>query len=214
MTESFDTRLNAFYRSDSSRAQIDNIYDDWAKDYDRQNWASGNPYIGAMTGLAGRYIEDRNARILDAGCGSGLLAHMLQIIGFSNIIGIDASEGMLEAAAAKDCYAELHKMLVGERIDLPQESFDAVTAAGVLTLGHAPPESLQGLIGVAKPGAPIIFSISKPAAEDLGFNGEIDRLEREGLWRLEEKTDPFVSFPYVEGYEEMRHWICVYRKSS
>jgi len=214
MARNLEIRLDAAYQAGGDRQTLDRVYDDWARDYDRDIWASGNPFNALMAGLAGRYIADRNARILDGGCGTGNMAELLKLIGYANIVGIDASDGMLAAARAKGCYVELHKLLLGETIDLPADSFDAVTAAGVLTHGHAPPESLDGLLAVAKPGAPIIFSISKIATEEDGFGEKIGDLERSGRWSLEERTEPFRTFPFSPEYADLRHWINVYRKAG
>ena len=214
MPHDLENRLDAVYQSGGDREKLDRLYDDWARDYDQDLWASGNPYIALMGGMAGRYIPDRNARILDGGCGTGNMAQLLHQIGYTNIVGIDASDAMLAAARAKGCYVELHKMLLGAKIDLPAESFNAVTAAGVLTQGHAPPESLDGLLEIAKPGAPIIFSISKIAMEDGGFGRKIADLDRSGAWSLEERTEPFRSYPFSSRYAGLRHWISVYRKAG
>lgn len=213
MTEKLENRLDAVYQTHGDRDKLDSIYDDWARDYDKDLWASGNPYIALMAGMVGRYVPERNARILDGGCGTGNMAQILNVIGYSNIVGIDASDGMLAAAKTKGCYAELHKMLLGAKIDLPSGSFDAVTAAGVLTHGHAPAESVDGLLEIAKPGAPIIFSISKIAMEEDGFGEKFTTLERSGAWTLEEQTEPFRTYPFSSEYESLRHWICVYRKA-
>ena len=98
MPDEIDDWLEAVYRSGGERETLDRLYDDWARDYDRDVWASGNPYIALIAGMAGRYIADRDARILDAGCGTGNMAAVLRLLGYSTIVGIDASDGMLAAA--------------------------------------------------------------------------------------------------------------------
>jgi predicted TPR repeat methyltransferase len=163
--------------------------------------------------MVGRQVADLNARILDAGCGSGLMGQLLDQVGYCNIDGLDASEGMLAAAQAKGCYKALHKLLLGAEIDLEENSYDAIVAAGVMTHGHAPPASLEGLLRLAKPGAPIVFSISKIAVEEGGFGEAMDRLEAEGLWHLAERTAPFRTYPFSEEMAGIRHWICAYRKA-
>jgi len=213
MARKLEDRLDAAYQAGGDRDKLDQVYDDWARDYDRDLWASGNPYIALMAGFAGRYIPDRNARVLDGGCGTGNMAELLHLMGYTNIVGIDASDGMLAAARAKACYVELHKMLLGARIDLPPASFDAVTAAGVLTQGHAPPESLEGLLELARPVAPIVFSISKIAVEEGGFGDKMAELARAGAWSLEDRSKPFRTYPFSEQYAGLRHWINVYRKA-
>ncbi len=214
MRDGLENRLDAIYKTNGDRAGLDTAYNEWAQDYDQDICSSGNPYITLITGLAGRYIPDRNARILDGGCGTGQLGQVLNLIGFSNIVGIDASDGMLGVAKYKNCYAELHKTLLGSKIDLPDESFDAITAAGVLTHGHAPAESLDGILRVAKPGAPIIFSLSEPAFNEGGFGAKIRKLDQAGSWVLEEQTEPFRTYPFSEQFVDLRHWISVYRKAG
>jgi 2-polyprenyl-3-methyl-5-hydroxy-6-metoxy-1,4-benzoquinol methylase len=213
MSHDLEDRLDEVYQSGGDRQKLDRAYDDWTGDYDKDLWASGNPYLALMVGLVGRHVSDRNARILDGGCGTGNMAELLGMIGYKNIVGIDASDGMLAAAKAKGCYVELHKMLLGAKIDLPAKSFDAITAAGVLTHGHAPPDSLDGLLEIAKPGAPIIFSISKIAVEEGGFGEKFNALERAGTWSLEEQSEAFRTYPFSPQYASLRHWICVYRKA-
>jgi predicted TPR repeat methyltransferase len=213
MAVSLEERLKAAYGAAGDRRTLDRVYDDWAKDYDADLWASGNPYIAILSGIVGRQVEDPNAKILDAGCGSGLMGQVLHQVGYRNIDGLDASEGMLAAARAKGCYDTLYKLLLGAEIDLQGDSYDAIVAAGVMTHGHAPPESLEGLLRLAKPGAPIIFSISKIAVEEGGFGDMMDRLETAGAWHLAERTEPFRTYPFSEEMAELRHWICAYRKA-
>ena len=214
MTEKLEDWLDAVYETEGDRDKLDQLYDEWARSYDQDLWASGNPYIALMVGLVARHVGDRTVRILDAGCGTGNLAQILHLIGYSNIVGIDASDGMLNAAKAKGCYTELHNMLLGARIDLPANSFDAITAAGVLTHGHAPAESIDGLLEIAKPGAPIIFSISKIAYDNDGFGERMTALEQANAWSLIDQSDQFRTYPFSSQYADLRHWICVYRKAG
>ena len=209
-----DARLDRVYATGGDRDALDKAYDDWARDYDRDVWSSGNPYIAIISGMAGRYIPDRSARILDSGCGTGNMAEILHKLGYDNIVGIDASDGMLAAAEIKGHYAGLHKKLLGAEIDLPGESFDAVIAAGVLSHGHAPPDSLDGLLGVARPGAPVIFSISEPAMDEGGYREKIEALTDAGAWAEEEISPPFQSYPFSERHADLRHWVMVFRKAS
>ena len=176
MSDSLEDWLGRVYEAGGDVEKLNQAYDAWALEYDQQLWASGNPYILYMTGLAARHIPDTGARILDAGCGTGMMATPLQMIGYSNIVGLDASPGMLEIARRKGCYTELHELLLGEKIDLPDDSFDAILAAGVLAHGHAPAESLDGLLRLARPGAPILFSLSVPAYETAGFKEKMTAL--------------------------------------
>ena len=72
------------------------FYEDWAADFDRdvnQTWGHSGP-DRTLHWL--RRHEDANVtRILDAGCGTGLVAVALKQGGFTYIDGIDYSQAML-----------------------------------------------------------------------------------------------------------------------
>ena len=43
--------------------RLNSIYDLWAQDYERDLWASGNPYVAMIAGFAVRHIPDRRADV-------------------------------------------------------------------------------------------------------------------------------------------------------
>lgn len=212
--EQLEKRLKDVYAAGGDRATLDHLYDKWAASYDADLWASGNPYIAILAGMVGRQVSDFDARILDGGCGTGLLGQVLHQIGYTNLVGIDPAHGMLELARQKGCYQSLHPFLLSAQIAFDENSFDAVVAAGVLTHGHAPPESLDEMLKVAKPGAPIIFSISKIAVEEAGFGEKMAQLESAGSWSLLERSKTFRTYPFSEEMGHVRHWVAVYQKAS
>lgn len=212
--EELDRKLEAVYEAGGDRATLDRLYDDWAKEYDSDLWGSGNPHIAIAVGMVGRHVPDRQALILDAGCGTGIMGEMLSHLGYERVEGLDASRGMLDVAARKGCYTALHQKLLGAEIELPEIAYDAINASGVLTHGHAPPESLDGMLSIAKPGAPIIFSISKIAVEEGGFGDKMAALEAAGRWSPVDRSRAFRTYPFSDDMAHLRHWICVYRKSS
>ena len=166
--EELETWLDRVYTAGGDQATLDRLYDEWAQHYDQQIWASGNPYIAIATGLMGKHVPEFDARILDAGCGTGNMAQILQQMGYRNIDGLEPSSGMLQVAEKKQIYRQLFPLYLDAQIDLPAASYDAVVAAGVLTHGHAPPESLDGILQITRPGGVIVFSMSKIAYEEMG----------------------------------------------
>ena len=130
--EDLETWLERVYQADGDRDTLDALYDEWAEDYDQQLWASGNPYIAIAAGFVGRHVPDFDARILDAGCGTGNMAQILHQMGYRNIDGLDPSSGMLSIAERKQIYQNLYPLSLGARIDIPDGTYDAVVAAGVL----------------------------------------------------------------------------------
>jgi 2-polyprenyl-3-methyl-5-hydroxy-6-metoxy-1,4-benzoquinol methylase len=213
MTE-LETWLERVYNSDGKRESLDALYDEWAGDYDQQLWASGNPYIAIATGLTGRHVRDFDARILDAGCGSGNMAQVLHQMGYHNIEGLDPSAGMLAVARKKNVYRHLHQLYLGSEVDLPDESFDAVVAAGVLTHGHAPAESLDGILRLTRANGSIIFSLSEIAFEEFGFKQKIAELDAAGSWRKLDQSRLFRTYPFSEKEAHLRHWVLAYQKTG
>ena len=210
--EDLETWLERVYQADGERKTLDTLYDEWASDYDQQLWASGNPYIAIATGLIGRHVRDYDAKILDAGCGTGNMAQVLHQMGYRNIEGLDPSSGMLAVAQRKEVYQQLHQLYLDSRIDLADDSFDAVVAAGVLTHGHAPPESLDGILKLARPGGTIVFSLSTIAYDELGFKQKITALEESGKWEKLDQSLLFRTYPFSTKEAHLRHWVLAYRK--
>src|SRR5439155_25950637 len=77
-----------------------------------------------------RYVA-REARILDAGCGTGLAGQILAARGYRRLEGLDLSAGMLREASHKGCYMALHQQTLGDALDFPPAIFDAVLTVGV-----------------------------------------------------------------------------------
>ncbi len=213
MMQDLETWLERVYQADGDRRTLDALYDEWARDYDQQLWASGNPYIAIATGMVGRHVPDFGARILDAGCGTGNMAQVLHQFGYRNLEGLDPSRGMLAVAERKQIYQQLYPLYLSADVDLPDASYDAVVAAGVLTHGHAPPESLDGILKLTKSGGTIVFSLSTIAYEEYGFSDKIGQLDANGAWERLDQSLMFRTYPFSEKEAALRHWVMAYRKS-
>ena len=210
--DDFETWLQRVYQAGSDRETLDRLYDEWATDYDRQLWSSGNPYLAITAGFVGRQLADFDARILDAGCGTGNMGQILAQMGYRNLDGLEPSSGMLQIARRKQIYRQLLPLYLGATVDLPDESYDAVVAAGVLTHGHAPPESLDGIIKLLRPGGVAIFSLSSTAREEQGFGQKIEQLEAAGQWQALEQSQLFRSYPFSSQQAQLRHRVMAFRK--
>ena len=71
------------------------------------------------------------ARLLDLGCGTGLVGQIFQEISDCRV-GVDLSAKMVEAAAAKEVYDELAVGEIVTFLEQNQEPFDLIVAADVL----------------------------------------------------------------------------------
>ena len=201
-------RLSKAYALKSEEQLIEQ-YDSWATDYDADLAASGYRMPPVIAGLVVRHIPATTAPILDAGSGTGLLGEALHVLGYSNITALDISEGMLKVAASKGIYRATRQMALGEPLDFPDGRFAGVVAMGVLTVGHAPPSSLDELVRITRPGGAVIFSMLHQEPVETDFKQKQDELVRQGIWRLVEDTPYFQSLPYDE--PDVSHKAYVYR---
>jgi ubiquinone/menaquinone biosynthesis C-methylase UbiE len=105
-------------------------YDRWA-DYDRDLSVVG--YRGAdLTIKFLRKFIASDAKILDVGCGTGLVGEALRKMGNSyTLVGTDLSQGMLDQAKAKHVYQKLVKANLRRPLPFKNNSFDAVMCIGV-----------------------------------------------------------------------------------
>lgn len=210
--EDLETWLGRVYQADGDHKTLEALYDQWAGDYDQQIWASGNPYIAIATGMLARHVRDYDARILDVGCGTGNMAQILHQMGYCNLEGLDPSSGMLAVAQRKEVYQQVHQLYLGSQIDLPDAHYAAVVAAGVLTHGHAPPESLDGIIKLTRKDGIIVFSLSAIAYDEYGFKQKIAAIDAAGSWEKLDQSLLFRTYPFSDSEAHLRHWVLAFRK--
>ena len=204
-------RVQWIYSSKDNK-ELSERYDLWAKDYDADleggfGWWGPQRAVDFFT----RYVL-REARILDAGVGTGLVGVLLAKQGYNDLLAMDLSQGMLEEARKKNAYREFHQMVMGEPLDFSTDSFDAAISVGVLTVGHAPASSLDELVRITKPGGHIVFSLRPDVYRDNGFREKQAALESEGKWKLVEVSEEFQPLP--KGEPDVYHQIWVYQVVS
>jgi 2-polyprenyl-6-hydroxyphenyl methylase / 3-demethylubiquinone-9 3-methyltransferase len=106
-------------------------------------------------------VPVRGAKIIDIGCGGGLISEALATLG-ADVIGIDLSERALAVA-------KLHLKESGQQVDyrkIPAEemamqmpgAFDAVTCLEMLEHVPDPAQTIQACARLVKPGGPVFFS--------------------------------------------------------
>ena len=177
-----------------SKEEFAERYDEWASTYDEdliEKWEYRMPaFIGD---LFMKYVKNHEASILDAGAGTGLGGEYIKQHGYDNLVGIDASQGMLNQAKPKNIYRKLEKMFLGERLDFPDNHFDAVLSVG--TIGPAPPESFDELIRITKSSGFIVFSLRVAFYNEPQFHEKLRSLQELGKWKLVEWTDPVQGIP-------------------
>ena len=203
-----DERVQWVYSS-TTNDELAERYDQWAQEYDddlENTFVWLAPRRGAET-LAEHVAKD--AKILDAGAGTGLVGVELQRLGYGDICAMDLSQGMLDEARSKGCYNDFQQMALGDHLSFESDAYDAVISIGVFTPGHAPPNSFVELCRVTRPGGHIVFSMRPDTHVELGFKDQQDALVASGAWSLVGVTDPFQPLP--KGEPEVTHQIWVYQ---
>ncbi len=200
-------RLKWIYQAEGVK-DLENRYDLWAQKYEEDVASYGYKIPSVLAGFLGRYLRPEDGIILDAGAGTGIMGEIMALIGYRDLVAMDLSWGMLKIAQQKGVYNEIHRMVMGDHLDFPDDKFAGTMAVGVISVGHAPPESFEELVRCTHRGGYIIFSVR---ADAQGFKEKQDELASAGKWRLVEVTDPFVSLPL--GEPDIKHKVFVYQVS-
>ncbi|NEO52879.1 MAG: class I SAM-dependent methyltransferase [Okeania sp. SIO3B5] len=204
--ESFDAIKEAHTLSGDAE-KIQTYYDKWAVAYNSD--VSNEQYIGpeyivnllttlkSNNGLKTVDSSDRQIKILDAGCGTGLVGTVLKQKGYHGVDGADLSEGMVEQARSTGAYNFLES-----GIDLTKQNeayednqYDATICCGVFTLGHVPPTALSELIRITKPGGWVVVSTRKSYYDSTNFQEICNRYQQEGKVKLVNhvKDGPYIA---------------------
>ena len=187
-------------------------YDTLAEQYERDLLSMGYRLHSVVAAVFARFVSTDVAPILDAGCGGGLQAEPLATMGYGPIVGIDLSQGMLSVAKRKGIYADLRQMKLGDRLDFLDHSFGAVMCCGTITPRHAPADSFDELIRVAKSGALIVFSLRDDEGQEPEYPRKLECLERERRGRTIYRTANFRGMPH--GDLQLSHRVFVFEVAA
>jgi len=110
-----------------------------------------------------RHAADSAARVLDLGCGTGLMAQQLDRPG-RVVDGVDLSPRMLARARAKRIYRELHEAEVTQFLLGATAQWDLILAADVLIYLHDLEELFAATLPRLVPGGCFAFTIEQSAS--------------------------------------------------
>ena len=149
------------------------LYKDWATTYDA-TMVDELAYLAPQTvvSVLANHLADKQASILDLGCGTGLVGESLQRLGFDAIDGVDFSQEMLNVAQGKNLYRRLIQADLTAATDLPSEEYDAAISAGLFTYGHLDAQCLGEIFRTIKPGGLFVSAIRRPIWEEYGFQAQ------------------------------------------
>ncbi len=165
--------LDKIYKSNSYSTSKE-LYQKWAPSYDDE--LTENKYVTPLrcAQILSYYIKNKNIKILDIGCGTGLSGFALKKIGFKSIDGLDLSEEMLKIAEQKKIYQSLFNLDLNNPTDF-NHNYDAIIAAGVISPTHANPDTILSSYSILKEKGLMIFSINDHALNDSLFFSSINK---------------------------------------
>jgi len=192
-----------------NQQELATAYDEWAERYD-QDLVDEMGYVAPALACEQlfKFLENTQVRILDAGCGTGLVGAYLHQHGYHELEGFDYSAKMLARAEAKKVYKKLHQGDLTQPLELADNSYRAIISVGTFTCGHIGPQAFAELIRITRPGGILCFTVRDRAWEEDNYRKAMDDIERRGLWKLvEEQTTKYIQ---EDGSDCV---ICVYQKS-
>ena len=179
-----------------------------------QDWANNNKYNKDMVdwkytapqetvSVLSKYALNKNFRILDAGCGTGLVGIELKKYGYSNIEGVDFSQNMLDLVP-QGIYKKVEKVDLNKPLKFKANMYDVVMCVGTFTYGHVKSKALDELIRIIKNRGLICFTINEGIYEEYGFDNKIKELSDNKSWYVKE----FFKSDYITT-KDVDAWLCL-----
>lgn len=167
--------------------ELMDAYDLWAAQYD-SDLLTEMGYIAPSltTAILKKHVADHDARILDVGCGTGVVGSLLAESGFTSVDGLDYSEAMLAKAKLKKVYRRLFQADLTTSLVIEDNSYDGLISVGTFTLGHVGPDAFAELIKITRPGGIICCTVRQEAWKEHDYRRRTIELEMAGQWELKE----------------------------
>ena len=186
--------------------EVMKYYDEWGEgnkyDKDMVDWNYTGPK--ETTEVFIKYEKNKDAKIYDAGCGTGLVGVELKKYGFSSFYGADLSQKLLDLVP-KGLYKSLDKVDLNKPINCEDNFYDGVMCVGTFTFGHVKPPALDEFIRITKNKGLICFTINEGIHEEYGFDEKIKELKVQNKW----KEIEFFKSDYIAS-KDVNAWLGLY----
>ncbi|MCY4591766.1 MAG: class I SAM-dependent methyltransferase [Alphaproteobacteria bacterium] len=204
-----DRYLKAIYQTRNPE-KVRDLYDRWAESYDTELIEeNGYAQPHRCAEMLSRHLPDRSAEILDIGCGTGLGGVALAETGYGVIDGCDFSAGMLAQSRRTGLYRRLFEAdLNVPPLDAASGAYDAAVAVGVFGFGHVQPDSLDEILRVLSPGAPLVIGLNRHFYEEGSLTAKLTALGDAGhIVQITEEHGEHIRGTGVTG------WVIAVRKA-
>ena len=197
--------LKNYENLDLKDARNDNrlteVYRDWAKKYDYDNdHVLGTVSQPKSVNLLSTRLKDKTAKIIDVGCGTGLVGEKLKAKDFIYFDGLDISKDMLSIAKSRG-YRNLFLGSLNKQLPVLDDAYDAAMCIGVFTHGHVSSDGFNELCRIVKPGGYVCFTINEGVFEEYGFKETIAEFQLNKVWEvISLYKDDYMTLENVKGY--------------
>ena len=185
--------------------EVMKYYDEWGEgnkyDQDMVEWNYTGPKETSEVFI--KYQKNKDAKIYDAGCGTGLVGVELKKYGFSNFYGADLSQKLLDLVP-RGYYQNLSQVDLNKTIKIENNTYDAIMCVGTFTFGHVKPHALDEFIRISKNKGLICFTINEGIYEEYGFDKKINELKKNKSWNIKE----FFKSDYIAS-KDVNAWLCL-----
>jgi ubiquinone/menaquinone biosynthesis C-methylase UbiE len=194
----FYDKLNLSQRK--NEGELITVYQKWAALYDKDN----DDLLGTVSQpttvqIFQEFVKDKKLKIVDVGCGTGLVGQELKKSGFLNFDGVDISQEMIDIAYGRG-YKALFLGNLNESLPFKSKSYDAALCVGVFTHGHVGSDRLSELARIVKSGGIICFTVNEGVYDSYGFDSKIKNFESTNIWKiLEIRRSDYMTKKNVKG---------------
>ena len=187
--------------------EVMKYYDEWGTnnkyDQDMIDWDYTGPK--ETVEIFKNHAKNKEIKIYDAGCGTGLVGVELKKYGYNNFDGVDLSQKLLDLVP-HGLYKNLSKTDLNKPLNIKDNEYDAVLCVGTFTFGHVKPPALDEFIRITKNKGLICFTINEGIHEEYGFDKKIEQLKKQNKW----KEIKFFKSDYIAS-KDVNAWLGLYQ---
>ncbi|XP_059087662.1 uncharacterized protein LOC131884043 isoform X3 [Tigriopus californicus] len=163
--------------------------------------------IHHRTTLAQTFLNlrlDKDVRIIDVACGTGIVAEELRSHGYTNIDGLDPVEGYLQVAQSNHLYKKVFKSFIDERVPTPIEddTYDVMICCAGFFQSLISPKAFPELIRITKKDGVLLWNIAE-GYEHYGrdyavYDKIVDDLLAQKKWRYLQPIQRLKNFVFTD----------------
>ncbi len=180
--EKFDQRLTKVYSTDVNKEQQ---YDEWAADYE-SDLVNDLEYVAhkEASDIFVDYVTDKNSRVLDVACGTGLVGEYLKCQKYKYVEGVDFSKEMIVIAKARNVYQHLwqHDFTGAAEV---KNLYDSLICVGMFSFTIPKINHMHHVVNCVEPGGCCIITVNGAAWEQLNLEPEVIQEAKDHQFSIE-----------------------------